>query len=294
MSKPLANIPVNFATDRNHLIDMKTTRNCKDLSRAERKARKRKLENTIPALPNNGDEDSPEIKNHSMPDLDSQIRSPKKRKRDDYEATMGIVRSKKVGILASTTERNSLKKPLQKHGGGGRESEHFNADHAISQPTRLAKRMDIGKTSAERNEQLTGISTLPDECHFLNEPQKKRRAKNMAVGDVQDIASKSVTSVLGQETSEAGDEQTWEGKVNENIRIKGERQKDKIKSEVTERLKAKETRFIVFIGQIDSISSCSPTNVTGRQSAVYRQRRIYKKAFRCSPPKICPTFDKET
>lgn len=232
-------------------MNMKTTKNTRDLSRAGRKARKRKLENTIPALPKNDDDYSPETENNSTPGLDGQTQVSKKRKRDD-EVAMSIAHSKKVGIVANARGRDILEKPFQQYGGGGGESDHLNNTLALSEPTKLVKRMGIDKTQAETEGCLNSISIPSELCYPLKKLRKKRKAKDSTAEGAQVIASNPVTPILDQGTFDTGDKRIGDGTLNKNFPDKREKQKDRIEHEITGNVKAKEPRFIVFIGQTGS------------------------------------------
>lgn len=206
-----------------------------DVSRAARKAKKRKLEDAIPDVPGDNDIARPELMT-----MTESNEPPKKRKRDHDEDVMSEDRSTKDKKKKKRGEKKDKKKDKKSIDEGESGPEVANAEHIVSE-----KKPGAEADNAVKNEDVPRKSK--------KERKAERRAREAAEATAKEVKGLSESNTTGPESSVAP--VAIPGK-DKNAK-KDKKKQDKKNSNASETQQntngeksgRKGARFIVFIGK---------------------------------------------
>lgn len=293
---------------------MGTSKKDKDPSRAERKAKKRKLEDAIPDLP--GDISAPEEQNgnskgskkrrHSEPtekeDVDKleekvakKVKKEKDRKKEkDKEAD-------EIQALNGDSQAQSK--------GGDDDSKQEKKDKKAKKAKKLKDAEDDATAGGSENDKLND-GPLPGSDEQPRKSKKERKAEKKAAEAAQkseDQGKFKSQAASGEVENVEGESQTDSTKAKKNNRNRDK--KRKAAASVEETSEGKAARFIVFIGKLHDVFPSIPLICrkprithpitsfqlisTPRQSTLHRNHRVNREALRGCPPKIHPALDEE-
>ncbi len=229
---------------------MATTKRVKDPSRAERKLKKRKIEEAIPDLP--GDVGATHLPNALHLAMEGREISTKKRKVvNDSNNDKNFLQDGEYGAQRRKKGKEKENRALNESGanidetvksdGKPSDSEHING-------LRLGK-LESHHGSLKSEMENLGDSALPiDEDAPARKSKKERKARRKAAEATQVTASESVPPLIEDAPAAVGGEAPSE-KSKKNNRNREKKRKGSNMNEVSEKAEGKAPRFIVFIGK---------------------------------------------
>lgn len=236
---------------------MAITKTNKDPTRAERKLKKRKLEEAIPDLP--GDVGAADSRDPSTSVKKGQRKASKKRKLGECSTH---------GVDFQQGGEKELQKKKTKEGKIAVKDSESHADEIVKTNDKALDSDHIGELRSgkldsihdklERKIEVPGDSATPiDENPPGKKSKKERKAERKAAEAAQAAASDNSASPSIEDSAVKGEERAPSGKSKKNNRNREKKRKRGNINDVSERAEGKTTRFIVFIGKLYGHFACS-------------------------------------
>lgn len=236
---------------------MTITKKDKDPTRAERKLKKRRLEEAIPDLP--GDVGETDLQDVSTQVIENSSKKRKLRKSSIHDADFQQDGENKYQQKKNKEEKKEKRavKDIESHADEMVKSNDKASDSDQIGELRLGKMESIHGKS-EREIKVSGDSTARiDEDPPAKKSKKERKAERKAAEAAQAAASSNSAHPPIEDMPVAGGEGTQPGKSKHNNRNREKKRKGGDNNEASEKAVGKAPRFIVFIGKLDGHFACS-------------------------------------
>jgi len=230
---------------------MTITKKDKDPTRAERKLKKRKLEEAIPNLP--GDVGETDLQDVSTQAIENSYKKRKFGKSSIHNADF-----QRDGENKSQQKKNKE----EKKGKRAVKDIESHADEMVKSNDKALDSDQIGELRSEKMESIHGKSEREIEvsgdstaCIDEDPPAKKSKKERKAERKAAEAAQAAHTPI--EDMPVASGEGTQPGKSKHNNRNREKKRKGGDNNEASEKAVGKAPRFIVFIGKLDGHFACS-------------------------------------
>jgi nucleolar protein 6 len=231
---------------------MAITKRDKEPTRAERKSKKRKLQEAIPDLP--GDVGATDSQNAPTPVIERRENSSEKRKLG--KSSIHDVDFQEDGENELQQEKNQGKEK----GKRALKDSESHADEVVKSNDKASDSDHIGELRSvkmesirrklEREIQVSGDSATPIDEDPPAKSKKERKAERKAAEAAQSAASNNSALPLIEDSAVACGEEAPLRKLKKNIRNREKKRKGGNSNNVSEKAEGKVPRFIVFIGKL--------------------------------------------
>jgi nucleolar protein 6 len=243
---------------------MAITKRDKDPTRAERKLKKRKLEEAIPDLP--GDVGATDLQDASTPAIEGQENKSKKRKLG--KTSIHDVDIQQDGANGTQQRKNKEERKEKRKGKKAPKDNESYGDEILKSIDKASGSDHINEIRSGELESIHGklereTEVLRDSTALIDEEppakksKKERKAERKATEAAQAAASNNSAPASIEDTPVAVGEEVQSGMSKKNNRNREKKQKGYNSNEASEKAEGKAPRFIVFIGKLHRHFACS-------------------------------------
>jgi nucleolar protein 6 len=225
---------------------MATTKKDKDPSRAERKLKKRKLEEAIPDLP--GDVSATDLQDASLslPTMDGEHSTKKRKLAKSSNHDVGSLHRGEYGIQQKKSKGEKKgKRTLKESMANLDETEHLNGRASGS-------KLESLHGNLKRDSENLADSALPiDDVPPAKKTKKDRKAERKVAEAARVAARNKSAPPPTEDAPVVGEGETLMGKSKKNNRNREKKRKGINGNGILEKAEGKPSRFIVFIGKLN-------------------------------------------